>query len=236
MADADAYLSALPRYPASTGSGARIVWPTKGSEPVSRRRLIARWLAGKVAIPVASAVAVASAAGWFAAAAVFAWTAASGHAIPWLTGAGAVGEFVIAVADTGAGVVMLVRGTRQADWPARHERRAARRAAKGDRSGVSGWRRPPRLRGVHDAVAGLPRPVRLMLIAGYWTSAAVFGWQLVAAVLDGFGAGDATAQGQELAAAVAMFHLMIWCWLACRTLSRRRAGLSLPPGARPTWR
>lgn len=198
---------------------------------MSRRRLIATWLAGKVAIPLAWTVVSASAAGWLTAAAVFAWTAASGHAISGLTGVQHVGEFIIAVADTGAGVVTMVRGSRQADWPARQERRAARRAAKGDRSGVRGWlRRSLRLRGVHDTVAGLPRPVRRMLIAGYWTSTVVFCWQLADAMLDGFGAGEATARGQQLAAAVAMFHLVIWCWLACRTLSRRRAGFPLQPG------
>lgn len=198
---------------------------------MTRRRLTARWLAGKLAVPLAWTVASASAAGWFAAAAVFAWTAASGHAIPGLTGVEHVGEFIIAVADIGAGMVTLVRGSRQADRPARQERRAARRAAKGDRSGVRGWLRGSlRLRGIHDPVAGLPRPVRRMLIAGYWTSTTVLCWQLVAEMLNGFGAGDATSQGQRLAAAVAMLHLVIWCWLASRTLSRRRAGFPLQQG------
>jgi hypothetical protein len=168
-----------------------------------------------------------SAAGWIAAAALFVWATASGHAVAGLGGAQKVGEFVLAVADTGAGAVTLVRGLRQADRPTRAERRAAQRAAAtGQRPGVKGWlRRSPRVRWLHDTAARLPRPVGRMLIAGYWTSVAVCCWQLIAAMLGGLAATDSTAQGQQLAASVAMLHLIVWCSLACATLSRRRGGL-----------
>ncbi len=224
----DPYQLGLLRYPASTATGARIVWPEPEPEPIPRRRLVGRWLARKAAIPLAWVVAVASVAGWAAAAAAFSWTLASGHAVLWSAGAEHVGEFVLAVADLGIGLSAFARQPLQSEWAGRLERRAAQRAtAVGQRSGARGLlRRSLRLPGLQDTIAALPRPARRVLIAGYWVSMTVLGWQLVAALLNGFGFGDDAAHAQRLGLSVVMAHLMIWCWLAGRTLSRHRDGPS----------
>jgi hypothetical protein len=196
---------------------------------VPRRRLIARWLISTAAVPLAWVVAIASGVGWAAAAAVFAWTLASGRAVHWPAGALYVGGFVLAMADVGVGLSGLARQSRQSEWAGRQERQAARRAraAAARKPGVTGLlRQPAGLRRMQEAVAALPRPVRQMLVAGYWISLIACGWQLVGAMPSGFGSNDTAAQGQLLAVSIVMIHLIVWCWLACRTLSRRRGAQS----------
>jgi hypothetical protein len=175
-------------------------------------------------VPVAWVVAPAAAAGWVAAAGLLAWISASGRPVHWPAGAVYVAGFVLAMADLGLGLSGLARQSPQSEWAGRQERRAWRRArAARQRSGVIGFlRQPAGLRRMQDTVAALPRPVRRMLVAGYWISLIACGWQLVAAMLNGFGLNDTAAQGQQLAVSLVMTHLIVWCWLACRMLSRRR--------------
>jgi hypothetical protein len=151
-------------------------------------------------------------------------TLASGRAVPGFAGARQVGEFIFAVVDITAGIPALTRKSRPAGWRGRHERRAARRAVQeaGKRPGPRGFlRRSIRLFWQHDALATLPRQVGRMLVAAYWASMAACGWQLVATMLAVFGASDGTARDEALGVSVVMVHLVVWCWLACRTLGRR---------------
>jgi hypothetical protein len=194
---------------------------------VPRRRLIARRLVSKAAVPLAWVVAIASGVGWVAAAGVFAWTFASGRAVPWPAGAEPAGTFVLAIVDLGLGVPALARQSRQSEWAGRQERRAARRAwAAARQPGVTGFVRSLRFSWLQGTVAALPRPIRQMLVAGYWISLIACGWQLVSTMPSGFGLNDTAAQGQQLAVSIVMTHLIVWCWLACRTLSRRRGAQS----------
>jgi hypothetical protein len=212
----------LPRYPTPAGSGSSIAWPVPEPGPVSRRRLISRWLDSQAALPLAKVVAVGSAAGWVAAAVVFAWSTASGHALPAGRGAALAAGIALPVIDIGSALLRLSRGSLPSDTPSRATRRQVRRAqmAAGRTPGAraSRWR-PLQFFLVPSLTASLSRPVRGLLVAGFWTTVLAWTWQTVGA----FGAGEAGVQGQRLAAAVWMMHLIVWCSLACRRLGRGRA-------------
>ncbi|HXW45014.1 MAG TPA: hypothetical protein VEL03_09515 [Streptosporangiaceae bacterium] len=77
------------------------------------------------------------------------------------------------------------------------------------------WRRVRQFFLVPAITGSLTGPVRGLLAAGFWTTTLAFAWQGVAV-------GGAAVQGQQLAAAVWMMHLVVWCSLACRRLRRGR--------------
>jgi hypothetical protein len=147
--------------------------------------------------PLAKVVGVGSAAGWVAAALVFAWTLASGRALSAVTGEQPVVDMALGVIDVGTGLLVLSRRSPQSDRPRRATRRAMRRAQMdvGRRPGTraSLWRRLQFFL-VPSAAASLPRPLRGLLAAGLWTSVLAAIWQ--------FGAGDGRVQDQRLAASV----------------------------------
>jgi hypothetical protein len=221
--DEDSLPIGLPRYPTPAGRESGIAWAVPELSPVSRRRLIGRWLASQAAMPLAKVVAVGSAAGWVAAALVFAWTLASGHALSAVTGAQPVADMTLAVVDIGTGLLVLSHKSPHSDRPTRATRRAVRRAQMdvGRRPGTraSLWR-PLQFLLVPSATASLPRPLRGLLAAGFWTSVLAGTWQI--------GAGDGSVQGQQFAASVWMMHLIVCCSFACRRLSLRRTSEVTP--------
>jgi hypothetical protein len=219
--DQDSLPIGLRRYPTPHGGESGIAWAMPEPRPVSRQRLIGRWLASQAARPLAKLVAVGSAAGWVAAALVFDWTLVSGHALSAVTGAQPVADMALGSIDVGIGLLALSRRSPQSDRPAPATRRAMRRAQMdvGRRPGAraSFWPRLTFLL-VPSAAVSLPRPLRGLLAAGLWTSVLAAIWQ--------FGAGDGGVQDQRLAASVWMMNLIVWCSLACRRLSLRHADAS----------
>ncbi|GEM_PF-1773338 len=93
-------------------------------------------------------------------------------------------------------------------------------------------RRSLRRLGSSVPFGSLPRPVGLAFAATFCSSVLVFGWLTFWTVPRGGFSGAAagtTAGGQQLAAAAWMMHLIIWCGVACRWLSRNRAAASMWP-------
>ena len=240
----DRYLPAAGWYRDPAGSGvlrwwdgqgwaAPLLWPPLPQVPAPPPGRLASWLASPAASPLLVAIAVAMAAGWAAAAAVMATIAASGTPIAAAAATLSVSEFVLPVADLVAGITSIAVRSGQPAAPARPAsaaRKAARRAVNGTRGKLAAV---PAIRcwlhrlGSPVRLGSLPRPAGLAFMAAFWSSVLAFAWALPHG--SAFGDAGATARGQQLAAAAWMMHLIAWCGLACRQLSRNRAAASMFP-------
>ncbi len=201
----------MPRYPAPAGP---IIWALPEPQPPPRRRLIAR----SAVVPLARVIAAGSAAGWVAAAVVFACTFVAPRAVSGLDSVRTVTDLMFGALDSAVVLCLLLMSrTAPGDRPARALRQAARRAHP-----VRGWR--PRLSRVLQffwltpVAPALPRWARRLLAAALWASTVVGFWQLA----DGSSPADPTVQGQRADAAIWLAHLIVWCVLGCAVLSRRR--------------
>lgn len=173
-------------------------------------------------------MAAGSAAGWVAAAVALAWTTASGRALPAGRDEALAAGLALSLIDAGSAVLRLGRGSPPSDRPSRATRRAVRQAQKaaGRTSGARPSRWPPlQFFLVPSLTASLPRPVRGLLAAGFWTTVVMWIWQLPGI----FGASEGGTQGQQLAAELWMMHLIVWCSLACQRLGRDRRRLTPVP-------
>jgi hypothetical protein len=210
-----------------------LVWEPPPQVPAPPPRRLASWLASPAASPLLVAIAVATAAGWVGAAAIMAAIVAAGTPTAAAAATLSASAFVLPVADLVAGITSIAIRSGQPAMPARPARaarKAARRAVNGTRSklaAIPAIRRWLHRLGSPVRLGSLPRPAGLAFTAAFWSSVLAFAW----ALRYGFPFEDAgaMARGQQFAASAWMMHLIAWCGLACRQLSRNRATASMFP-------
>ncbi len=236
------YTPAAGWYPDPAGSGVLLWWDGRGwtapipwpppEVPAPPPGRIAVWLASPASSPLLVAVAVGSAAGWLGAAAVVVSAAAIGHPLEPAASALNFAAFVLPVLDVVTGMCSRACRARRTSAPARAAR-AVRKAARRAPDGTRRW--PAAIQGVCRALRRsrgsapfglLPRAVGWVFAATAWSTVLLL-VGLTVWVLPGGGItlGDAgaTAGSQQLAAAVWMMHLIVWCGAACKRLNRNHA-------------
>ncbi len=201
-----------------------VSWPPPAPPPRPPGRL-ACWLASPAASPLLVGIAAVTAAGWIAAAALMASILATGHAVPAAATAVATSGFVLPLIDSVTAIWGLAYSSSRLapSRPARIPRALRGTQRKpGGRLVVRRRRRTDRV----TLLKSLPRPVRLAFVAAAWPTGLAFSWFLFWTFFHGFPGGDAdaTALGQQLAAAAWMAHLLVWSAIACKRVNRIRTG------------